>query len=148
MFDAVLTADERGRNLLEKLFKTVRDIDFKDKELSKLSTKVFIEARRSMTGINRILAKDKEIRREIWRLMDIDQNLELPESTVRTCNKNMKPEYKFLSEQIHNSEEKCVYVERGSDPSKIRFYMEICKKFGKTLDIYDWPASRAQGGMR
>ncbi|EKX46143.1 hypothetical protein GUITHDRAFT_152539 [Guillardia theta CCMP2712] len=127
------------RYILEKLFrKVVQIVEYSEdgalqSMLSKKDLNAMLKGDISMTAVNRLL-KDEEharFRRKVWETIGVPQDLVIPTFDSKTML------YGQLSEVIHGSSGKYVYLPSNAGELEIRFFGEVSKLFEKDVDYFD-----------
>mmetsp|Transcript_3571 Transcript_3571/g.12569 ORF Transcript_3571/g.12569 Transcript_3571/m.12569 type:complete len:130 (-) Transcript_3571:399-788(-) len=101
--------------------------------LSKKDLNAMLKGDISMTAVNRLL-KDEEharFRRKVWETIGVPQDLVIPTFDSKTML------YGQLSEVIHGSSGKYVYLPSNAGELEIRFFGEVSKLFEKDVDYFD-----------
>ncbi|EKX48280.1 hypothetical protein GUITHDRAFT_151843 [Guillardia theta CCMP2712] len=101
--------------------------------LSKKDLNAMLKGDISMTAVNRLL-KDEEharFRRKVWETIGVPQDLVIPTFDSKTML------YGQLSEVIHGSSGKHVYLPSNAGELEIRFFGEVSKLFEKDVDYFD-----------
>ncbi|EKX42489.1 hypothetical protein GUITHDRAFT_111461 [Guillardia theta CCMP2712] len=129
------------RCLLQDLFQQVAcNVNLSDEEISRLFDASNVpregwyrleKESLPMEGIYRML-QSQDLRREMWRRLELNEDMELPDFTTTIHL------YKSLPTDIFRWPlGNFVYLDKSASKVEKRFFREVCKKFKRHLDVFD-----------